>query len=66
MLLKIWFGLARTVISLEATREYSKGTLDICRDDLSVKLCPNCHNTHACVEWGTEGELTCFCLESIF
>ena len=27
---------------------------------------PNCHNTHARVEWGTEGKLTCFCLESIF
>lgn len=43
-----------------------QGTLDICRNDLSVKLCPNCHTMHACVEWKTEGKLTCFCLESIF
>ena len=43
-----------------------QGTLDICSNDLSVKLCPNCHNIHTCVEWKTEKELTCFCLESIF
>ena len=43
----------------------TKGTLDI--DLASIKnLCESCANKPACLEWGKEYELTCFCLESIF
>ena len=40
-------------------------TLDIDRATLHT-LCGKCMNKHACIEWGTEQELTCFCLESVF
>jgi len=42
-----------------------RGTLDVHKSDIA-RLCPNCRNGNTCREWGTEQELTCFCLESIF
>jgi len=43
----------------------ARGTLDINKDDI-VRLCPQCRNKPACIEWGKVEELTCFCLESVF
>ncbi len=42
-----------------------KGTIDI-REDNIEELCGICGNKPACIEWDTEKELTCFCLESVF
>ncbi|HRZ66516.1 MAG TPA: hypothetical protein P5521_00115 [Candidatus Omnitrophota bacterium] len=42
-----------------------KASFDINKDDIA-RLCPECRNKPACVEWGKVEELTCFCLESIF
>jgi hypothetical protein len=42
-----------------------KETLDISIEELH-KLCTNCKNPELCEEWDKVGELTCFCLESIF
>ena len=42
-----------------------KGTLDISVNELQT-LCINCKNLKLCEEWGKVGELTCFCLESVF
>ncbi len=42
-----------------------RGTLDVHKNDIG-RLCPGCRNGNSCREWGTEQELTCFCLESIF
>lgn len=42
-----------------------KGTLDISIAELN-KLCLNCRNPELCKEWDKVGELTCFCLESVF
>jgi hypothetical protein len=42
-----------------------KETLEI--DRMSIEtLCGACNNRRVCVEWDTERELTCFCLESVF
>ncbi len=30
------------------------------------ELCRNCRNPKTCKEWDSVGELSCFCLESIF
>jgi hypothetical protein len=43
----------------------SKGTLDISINELH-SLCSNCRNPNLCEDWNKVGELTCFCLESIF
>jgi len=42
-----------------------KGTLDISINNLQT-LCSNCRNPKLCEEWDKVGELTCFCLESVF
>jgi HNH endonuclease len=42
-----------------------KGTLDISINELHT-LCKNCRNPKVCEEWEKVGELTCFCLESVF
>ena len=42
-----------------------KGTLDISINYLQT-LCSNCRNPKLCEEWDKVGELTCFCLESVF
>lgn len=42
-----------------------RGTLDIGVDNLAT-LCPTCKNPAVCQQWGKVGELTCFCLESVF
>jgi len=43
----------------------SLGTLETPKDSIS-DLCSNCRNGSTCVEWDKVGELTCFCLESVF
>ncbi len=43
----------------------TKGTLDVNRVALA-RLCGSCRNKDVCVEWNKVGELTCFCLESVF
>jgi predicted CopG family antitoxin len=40
------------------------GTLDIPKTELN-KLCNKCPLPDVCERWGTVGEMTCFCLESI-
>ena len=40
-------------------------TLDISKYEIT-QLYPACRNKTTCCEWGTEQELTCFCLESVF
>ncbi|MEW6195406.1 MAG: HNH endonuclease [Bacteroidota bacterium] len=42
-----------------------KGTLEVSTTELH-SLCVNCKNPEVCKEWDKVGELTCFCLESIF
>lgn len=42
-----------------------ESTLEIGGDELET-LCPTCKNKRTCIEWDKEGELTCFCLESVF
>lgn len=42
-----------------------KGTLKISINELHT-LCINCRNPQVCKEWDKVGELTCFCLESVF
>jgi len=42
-----------------------KGTLEKSIEELHT-LCANCKNPETCKEWDKVGELTCFCLESIF
>ena len=39
-------------------------TLDISKDEIEG-LCENCPLPGVCEEWGSVGELTCFCLESV-
>jgi hypothetical protein len=41
------------------------GTLEITKSEIE-KLCRRCGLPKVCKKWGTEKELTCFCLESIF
>ncbi|MDR3608945.1 MAG: HNH endonuclease signature motif containing protein [Ignavibacteriaceae bacterium] len=43
----------------------AKGTLNTPLEELT-KLCVDCRNPKTCEEWDKVGELTCFCLESIF
>jgi hypothetical protein len=43
----------------------SRGTLEIGVDNLEL-LCPACKNPPVCRRWNKVGQLTCFCLESIF
>ena len=40
------------------------GTLGIAKDQITI-LCARCALPKICEDWGTVGELTCFCLESI-
>ncbi|MBU1182674.1 MAG: HNH endonuclease [Proteobacteria bacterium] len=40
------------------------GTLYLSKSDLG-QLCANCPLPELCKQWGKEGELTCFCLESV-
>jgi len=40
------------------------GTLEIAKDQITI-LCARCPLPKVCGDWGTAGELTCFCLESI-
>jgi hypothetical protein len=40
-------------------------TLDVSVSEIGT-LCERCKNGDACVKEGTVGELTCFCLESVF
>lgn len=42
------------------------GTLDIDKGDIPIKLCPMCDEEHLCVEGGTVGKLTVYCIEGIF
>ena len=42
-----------------------KGTLKISKSSVE-QLCSECKNGRTCQDWGTEGKLTCFCLESVF
>lgn len=42
-----------------------KGTLETSIEELHT-LCTNCRNLEVCKEWNKVGELTCFCLESVF
>lgn len=42
------------------------GTLNINKDYLKVKLCPNCSEGKLCKDAGTEGKLTVYCLEGMF
>lgn len=44
---------------------FAKKTLDVSIEELH-KLCANCRNPELCKEWDKVGELTCFCLESVF
>lgn len=41
------------------------GTLDTHKDAID-RLCPQCRNGPACVQWNKVGKLTCLCLESVF
>jgi hypothetical protein len=41
------------------------GTLTVHKSGVS-QLCSNCNNGPTCRDWGKEGKLTCFCLESVF
>ncbi|MCK9555097.1 HNH endonuclease [bacterium] len=43
----------------------AKGTMDVHKDDIEI-LCKGCKNKQVCIQWNSEKELTCFCLESIF
>jgi hypothetical protein len=43
----------------------ARGTLETPKDSIS-DLCSDCRNGSTCVEWDKVGELTCFCLESVF
>ncbi len=43
----------------------AKGTLGKSIEELNT-LCVNCRNPEVCKEWDKVGELTCFCLESVF
>jgi hypothetical protein len=43
----------------------SKGTLTTSLSELEA-LCRNCRNPATCKEWDTVGEISCFCLESVF
>ncbi len=43
----------------------SRGTLERSIEELHT-LCKGCRNPAVCEEWDKVGELTCFCLESIF
>ena len=43
----------------------NNGTLEKSIEELHT-LCANCRNPETCKEWEKVGELTCFCLESIF
>ncbi|MFA7114913.1 MAG: HNH endonuclease [Candidatus Omnitrophota bacterium] len=42
-----------------------KETINIHKDNIGL-LCKDCKNGYVCMEWNKVGELTCFCLESIF
>lgn len=42
------------------------GILNINKDNLKMKLCPNCDLKDLCKEEGHEGKLTVYCLEGIF
>ena len=42
-----------------------KGTLSISVETLQT-LCASCKNPETCAKWDKVGELTCFCLESVF
>jgi hypothetical protein len=43
----------------------ARGTLETPKGSIS-ELCSNCRNASTCVKWDKVGELTCFCLESVF
>ncbi len=43
----------------------AKETMNIHKDNIEDH-CKECGNKPACIQWGKEKELTCFCLESIF
>jgi hypothetical protein len=43
----------------------AKGTLSIDADNIT-KLCINCRNSRVCERNNKVGEITCFCLESVF
>ena len=42
-----------------------RGTLDVDEDSIG-QLCRQCKNGATCVQWDKVGQLTCFCLESVF
>jgi len=42
------------------------GTLNVSRDELVSKLCPNCAHGKLCEEEEIEGELSILCLEGVF
>jgi hypothetical protein len=42
-----------------------KGTLSTSIEYIGV-LCTNCKNPSTCEKWNSVGDLTCFCLESVF
>jgi len=44
----------------------SKGTLHVDKKDIPDKLCPVCDEGHLCMEGGTVGQLTVYCIEGIF
>ena len=43
----------------------SRGTLLKSAPDIAT-FCEGCRNLRECARWGTAGELTCLCLESVF
>jgi len=44
----------------------NQGTLNISKDELTIKLCSKCDMQDACKQEGHEGKLTVYCLEGIF
>jgi hypothetical protein len=42
------------------------GTLDINKNELTIKLCPKCGMPEICKKEGHEGKLTVYCLEGLF
>lgn len=71
-----WFGLQRKdEIPRIAEGKYLKllyelhkkaGTLDVGKEELVTKLCPQCDMKNNCKKEGHDGKLTVYCLEGIF
>lgn len=71
-----WYGLARKdeipriaegkYLKLLYTLHEEKGSLDINKNELNTKMCPNCDMDKNCIKEGKEGKLTVYCLEGGF